>query len=193
MRTGKKRVSEDRQRFQALIISESCQLEMPVLEVLEIKLMLKRRVVEGISVCVVILETGGADESFLRELLSMLSRRTDFHAIKVHQGLTSGSSEREVLTFPDLEIHLKEETVYKNGRLIPMGHYEFVTLCFLAKHPGWVFSKQQIYEAVWQEPEGDGSSAIANIVSRIRKKLNPDNPKDGYIKTVVNGGYKFEV
>ena len=63
----------------------------------------------------------------------------------------------------------------------------------LAKHPGWVFSKQQIYEAVWQEPEGDGSSAIANIVSRIRKKLNPDNPKDGYIKTVVNGGYKFEV
>nr|WP_325259536.1 hypothetical protein [uncultured Oscillibacter sp.] len=54
--------------------------------------MLKRRVVEGISVCVVILETGGADESFLRELLSMLSRRTDFHAIKVQQGLTSGSS-----------------------------------------------------------------------------------------------------
>ena len=83
--------------------------------------------------------------------------------------------------------------MYKNGRLIPMSHYEFVTLCFLAKHPGWVFSKQQIYEAVWQESEGDGSSAIANIVNRIRKKLNPDNPKDGYIKTVVNGGYEVEV
>jgi len=47
-----------------------------------------------------------------------------------------------------------------------MSHYEFFTLCFLAKHSRWVFTN--------------------------RKKLNPDDPKNGYIKTVVNSGYKFD-
>ncbi|MCI8479017.1 MAG: helix-turn-helix domain-containing protein [Oscillospiraceae bacterium] len=54
-----------------------------------------------------------------------------------------------------------------------MSHYEFFALCFLAKHPGWVFSKQQIYEAVWNDPDGDGNAAVTNLISQIRKKLNP--------------------
>lgn len=72
-----------------------------------------------------------------------------------------------------------------------MSHYEFFALCYLAKHPGWVFSKQQIYEAVWDNPDGDGNAAVTNIISQIRKKLNPGNPMHGYIRTVVNSGYKF--
>ena len=72
-----------------------------------------------------------------------------------------------------------------------MSHYEFFTLCYLAKYPGWVFSKQQIYEAVWQEADGDSDAAVTNVISQIRKKLNPDDPTHGCIRTVVNSGYKF--
>lgn len=61
------------------------------------------------------------------------------------------------------------------------------TLLYLAQHPNWVFSKEQIYEAVWKE-FGDGGAAVVNAVSQIRRKIG-----DRYIKTVINSGYKFEV
>ena len=48
-----------------------------------------------------------------------------------------------------------------------------------------VFSKQQIYEAVWDNPDGDGNAAVTNIISQIRKKLNPGNPMHGYIRTIL--------
>ena len=55
-------------------------------------------------------------------------------------------SHLSVLTFPGLEIHIKEQTVYHNDTLIPLTHREFFTLTYLASHPFWVFSKEQIYE-----------------------------------------------
>lgn len=149
--------------------------------------------VEGISVRIMILEAGEADESILKELFTLLAARTEIQVVELPQKTDDREQpKQEVLSFPDLEIYMKEQAVYKNGELVPMSHYEFFTLCFLAKHPGWVFTKQQIYEAVWQEPEGDGSAAVTNVISQTRKKLHPDTPKDGYIKTVVNSGYKFE-
>ena len=54
-----------------------------------------------------------------------------------------------------------------------------------------MLSKQQIYEAVWQEADGDSDAAVTNVISQIRKKLNPDDPTHGCIRTVVNSGYKF--
>lgn len=92
-----------------------------------------------------------------------------------------------VLAFSNLEIHLKEQVVYYNGEPIPMSHHEFFTLLYLAQHPGWVFSKEQIYETVWNE-SGDGGAAVTNVVSQIRRKLG-----DKYIRTVIGSGYKFEV
>ena len=153
----------------------------------------KRKAVESISVRIMILEVGEADESILQELFNLLAARAEIQVVELPKKTEDEEhSKREVLSFSDLEIHIKEQAVYKNSELVRMSHYEFFTLCFLARHPGWVFTKQQIYEAVWQEPEGDGSAAITNVISQIRKKLHPDTPKDGYIKTVVNSGYKFE-
>lgn len=98
-----------------------------------------------------------------------------------------------ILSFSGLEIHLKEQTVYKDGVRVPFSHYEFYTLYYLAKHPGWVFTKKQIYEAVWKQPAENYEAVVTNTISHIRKKFHQESPKDGYIKTVVNSGYKFEV
>ena len=94
---------------------------------------------------------------------------------------------QNTLTFPDLEIHVHEQLVYQDRILIPMSHHEFFTLLYLAQHPNWVFSKEQIYKAVWKE-SGDGGAAVTNVMSQIRRKIG-----DSYIKTVIGSGYKFEV
>ena len=62
---------------------------------------------------------------------------------------------------------------------------------FLAQHPGEVFTKEQIFEAVWHENSESCLSAVTNTISRIRHKIEsvPDQPI--YIRTVSNLGYTF--
>ena len=54
-----------------------------------------------------------------------------------------------ILSFKNLEIRLKEQTVSCRGQLVTLTHHEFAVLTYLARHPSWVFSASQIYEAVW--------------------------------------------
>ena len=52
---------------------------------------------------------------------------------------------------------------------------EFDVLYYLAQHPGWVLSAEQIYQAVWHDNLYGCEHVIYNTVSQIRKKLNmPD-------------------
>ena len=75
------------------------------------------------------------------------------------------------------------------GGSLHLTHLEFFTLAYLARRPGWVFTQEQIYEAVWHEfPEHCGA-AVANIISQLRRKMGPGNP----IRTVPHSGYKFEL
>ena len=92
----------------------------------------------------------------------------------------------DILTFPNLEIRINEQTVYHNNRPVPLAHYEFFTLLYLVQHPSWILSKEQIYEAVWKaDPEHCGA-AVANVVYSLRRKIG-----DGDIETVVGSGYRF--
>ena len=101
------------------------------------------------------------------------------------------SPPQSALSFPGLEIRLKEQTVYCNGTLIALTYHEFAVLTYLARHPGWVFSASQIYEAVWDRDGERCGTAVASIISQIRRKLTPDTPKGGYIRTILGSGYKF--
>ena len=92
----------------------------------------------------------------------------------------------------DLKILLTEKLVYRNGKEIPLNRHEFDTLVYLARHPGWVRSKEQIYEAVWTEEVADYENAVMWCISQLRKKLEPDPDRLQYIHTVKGVGYKYE-
>ena len=68
---------------------------------------------------------------------------------------------------------------------------EFRILLLLMKHPGRVFSSDEIYERVWNE-KAVNSDTIMVHVRNIREKIeiNPKNPK--YLKVVWGVGYKME-
>ena len=122
----------------------------------------------------------GDEESIINQIISTLHDKK-----KVIQISTE---EVSILTFPGLTIQPYQHRVLQDGKEVSLSHLEFATLLFLAKHPGWVFSKNQIYEAVWNEPGEDCGAAVTNVISQIRKKLGSK-----YIKTVIRSGYKFEV
>ena len=97
-----------------------------------------------------------------------------------------------ILSFKNLEIRLKEQTVSCRDQLVTLTHHEFAVLTYLARHPGWVFSASQIYEAVWDRDGEHCGTAVASVIGQIRRKLTPDTPKGGYIRTVPGSGYKCE-
>ena len=68
---------------------------------------------------------------------------------------------------------------------------EFDLLCYLAKHSSWVFTKEQIYEAVWDDIPVSVDAKVECMIYSIRKKLRAY--ADGkYIRTVWGVGYKFD-
>ena len=98
----------------------------------------------------------------------------------------------EKIELADLKILLPEKMVYRNGKEIPLNRHEFDTLVYMARHPGWIRSKEQIYEAVWTEEVMDYENAVMWCISQLRKKLEPDPDRLQYIHTVKGVGYKFK-
>lgn len=79
-----------------------------------------------------------------------------------------------------------------DGEVIKLTPLEFGILRLLCKHAGRVFSIDQIYEQVWNEPAHNAANTVAVHIRRIREKieLNPKNPR--YLKVVWGIGYKVE-
>ena len=93
--------------------------------------------------------------------------------------------------FPGLVVDLSSRQVWVLGERVDLTTTEFEILSFLAAHPGWVYSRQQIMQQLWDGVfYGEARSADVHI-QRIRKKieLDPGNPR--YIRTVRGIGYKF--
>ena len=99
-----------------------------------------------------------------------------------------------VLSFPDLEIHLCKQEVYLHHKPVLMTHYEFRALCYLAQHLERVLTKEQIYEAVYHcEILEDIDNIVYCLIHNLRKKLETDPQHPEYIHTIRGVGYKFEV
>lgn len=99
--------------------------------------------------------------------------------------------EQNVLSYPGLEIHLEHRRVFKNGQEIHLSRYEYGILSFMAQHPGQLFTKEQIFAAVWHKDSDSYLRAVTNTISRIRQKVEDDREHPRYIKTISNLGYQF--
>lgn len=69
--------------------------------------------------------------------------------------------------------------------------YEFDVLYFLARHPGEIYTPDQIYDSVWKEPINKGQKSLQVIIGRIRRKLYNICPDHDYIQTKRYKGYLF--
>lgn len=97
----------------------------------------------------------------------------------------------QILYYPELEIHLHQKRVLKNGKDVRLTKYEYGILSLMARYPGVLFTKEQLFETVWQENSESCLSAITNTIRRIRQKIETDKGKPYYIQTVSNLGYIF--
>lgn len=115
-----------------------------------------------------------------------------YHALKSVFGTSVCMVNSNIRSFSGLDIYLLEHRVTVDNTPISLTVREFDTLAYLTAHPGWVFSKEQIYEKIWKEESEEVDNAVMCLISSLRRKL--EKAADiSYIHTVWGLGYKFEV
>lgn len=99
--------------------------------------------------------------------------------------------EAETLTAGGLVLHTKSRKVLRDGRPVPLTPKEFDILFFLMKNRGEVFTKEQIYQAVWEDHYLLDDSNIMAFIRKLRKKIEPAPDAPMYILTIWGIGYMF--
>lgn len=116
---------------------------------------------------------------------SQLRRYTQF-------GNAKESAEEGIYRVGGLTVDDNSKKVTVDGRSVTLTATEFGILKLLAQSPDRVFSMEQIYESVWDEPAYNPENTVAVHIRHIREKIeiNPKDPR--YIKVVWGTGYKLE-
>lgn len=83
------------------------------------------------------------------------------------------------------------EKIFKNGVELPLKNREYELLLFLMRHPGQVFSREDLYEMIWGLESMGDNITVAVHIGRIREKLEdgPASPK--LLQTVWGVGYRL--
>ena len=104
-----------------------------------------------------------------------------------HRGNAGGEKE---LTFKDWTIDPQARILTAGGKAVELTAHELGIVELLMRHPKKVFTRQEIYEAVWQQDAFIEDKTINVHVSNIRAKLRSAGAGD-YISTVWGIGFKL--
>jgi DNA-binding response OmpR family regulator len=97
----------------------------------------------------------------------------------------------EPLVAGDLAIDFAKRTVRLGGELVRTTFVEFEILTTLARHPGRVYSREQLLEQIWGDYAYRDPRTIDVHIRHLREKLERDAKEPEYLYTVRGVGYRF--
>lgn len=98
-----------------------------------------------------------------------------------------------IVKFEEIEIDASAMQLRVHGELVTTTATEFRLLDYLARHPGRVFSRDHLLDAVWGDARFVTPRSVDVYVRRIREKIEEDAETPRYLKTMRGAGYRFEI
>ena len=133
------------------------------------------------------LDTGADD--YVVKPFSMVELTARVRAVlrRIRPGLAD-----DRITVGDIVIDRVAHRVKRNGKEIHLGPTEFRLLDYLMQHPGRVFSREQLLDAVWGSDVYVEARTVDVHIGRLRKALNGGADGDP-IRTVRSAGYSLDL
>ena len=129
----------------------------------------------------------GADDYIIKPFsMTELSARIRAVLRRIRPGLAE-----DQLEFVDIVMDRVSHRVRRAGREVHLGPTEFRLLDYLMQHPGRVFSREQLLDAVWGSNVYVEARTVDVHIGRLRKALNLDSEMDP-IRTVRSAGYSLD-
>ncbi|MES2714082.1 MAG: phosphate regulon transcriptional regulator PhoB [Pseudomonadota bacterium] len=105
---------------------------------------------------------------------------------------SGGVPEKGTLRYNDLSMDQDAHRVVRNGRALHLGPTEYRLLEFFLQHPGRVFTREQVLDAVWGRDIHVEPRTVDVHIRRLRKAINAPGEAD-LIRTVRAAGYALDV
>lgn len=136
----------------------------------------------------------GADDYMTKPFSpSELVARVKAHMARYERLTGSMVEENKVIEIRGLKIDTTARRVWINGEEKAFTTKEFDLLTFLASHPNHVYTKDELFNEIWDmESIGDIATVTVHI-KKIREKIEFDTSKPQYIETIWGVGYRFRV
>ena len=134
------------------------------------------------------LDTGADDYVVKPFAMSELSARIRAVLRRIRPGLAE-----DRISIGDLVMDRVAHRVKRQGKEIHLGPTEFRLLDYLMQHPGRVFSREQLLDAVWGSDVYVEARTVDVHIGRLRKALNRDDALEDPIRTVRSAGYSLDM
>ena len=133
---------------------------------------------------VMVLSFSDEEEETYQRMLQIISNSKNFEWCNMLQ-------ETNNIHIGELTVDLSKRSVVMGNTEVMLTNREFEILYLLASSPGRVFSKEQIYDLVWEEPYSGDYNIVMSHIRNIREKIEDNPSKPFYIQTVWGVGYRF--
>ncbi len=136
----------------------------------------------------------GADDYVTKPFSpSELVARVKAHLARYERLVGTGAPSNEIVEIRGIKIDKTARRVYVNGEEKNFTTKEFDLLTFLAENPNHVFTKEELFQKIWDmESIGDIATVTVHI-KKLREKIEFNTSKPQYIETIWGVGYRFKV
>jgi DNA-binding response OmpR family regulator len=132
----------------------------------------------------------GADD-YITKPFSIREFRSRVRALLRRAATATTDRDEEAIEADGLRIDLATRDVEVRGKPVQLTYVEFELLRTLASHPGRVYSREMLLQALWGGSEYREPRTIDVHVRHLREKLEPDPRAPEFILTVRGVGYRF--